>query len=378
MEHSPDGTQLVIVANAPGEAQAAALVDLEAVDPGSPGLATEVVWTSVRLGAAAAWNAGIRRAVAPVVVLVAPGTEPQADLLGAIVAALEDDTVAVAGPVGLVTDDLRRYEEAGDDATDVHAIAGAAIGFRRADYVARGPLDEYFVARRQPRRLVEPRAARPWLDDEDDEADEPADIVVDIADLPTPRRAVRVQSDDRSPRAAGDAPVNERLAKKNLYRLLKYYATRRDLLARLTRTIASCGEAITESLHPRYQGRGLADNIVPPAVWHSEASLPARRPLPAPPPILRPCVVGSASLPSSSGSPATATCGRPALASPSRSSASWIRPSRPRAPGGRLVANDLTRDDPLRDPFASSRRPPSTTGGWPLAGGIAVASSRSR
>ena len=232
VEHSPDGTQLVVVANAPGEAQAAALIDLEAAEPGSPGLATEVVWTSVRLGAAAAWNAGIRRAVAPVVVLVAPGTEPQADVLGAIVAALDDDTVAVAGPVGLVTDDLRRYDEAGDDATDVHAIAGAAIGFRRADYVSRGPLDEYFVLADSLDAWWSLVLRDPWLDDEDDEADEPADIVVDISDLPKPRRAVRVESEIVRHELAGDATVNERLAKKNRYRLLKYYATRRDLLAR--------------------------------------------------------------------------------------------------------------------------------------------------
>ena len=236
VEHAPDGTQLVVVANAPGEAQAAALVDLEAVEPGSPGLATEVVWTSVRLGVAAAWNAGIRRAVAPVVVLVAPGTEPMADLLGAIVGALEDDTVAVAGPVGLVTDDLRRYEDADDDATDVHAIAGAAIGFRRTDYVSRGPLDEYFVLGDSLDAWWSLVLRDPWLDDGDEEtdeaADEPADIVVDISDLPTPRRAVRVRSEIVRHELAGDAPVNERLAKKNRYRLLKYYATRRDLLAR--------------------------------------------------------------------------------------------------------------------------------------------------
>jgi hypothetical protein len=72
----------------------------------------------------------------------------------------------------------------------------------------------------------------PWLDDEDDEADEPTDIVVDSADLPTPRRAVRVQSEIVRHGLASDATVNERLAKKNRYRLLKYYATRRDLLAR--------------------------------------------------------------------------------------------------------------------------------------------------
>jgi hypothetical protein len=235
VEHAPDGMQLVIVANAPGEAQAAALADLDALEPGSPGVATEVVWTSVRLGAAAAWNAGIRRALAPVVVLVAPGTEPRSDIVGAIVAALENDSVGVAGPVGLVTDDLRRYEESDDDATDAHAIAGAAIGFRRADYVARGPLDEHFVVADSLDAWWSLVLRDPWLDDdenEDGEAEDPADVVVDLSALPRPRRAVRVQAEILRHQLAADVPHDERLAKKNRYRLLKYYATRRDLLAR--------------------------------------------------------------------------------------------------------------------------------------------------
>jgi len=235
VEHAPDGTQLVVVANAPGDAQAAALTDLEAAEPGAPGVATEVVWTSVRLGAAAAWNAGIRRAIAPLVVLVAPGTEPRADVIGPIVAALEDDTVAVAGPVGLVTDDLRRYDEAGADATDVHAIGGAVIGFRRADYVARGPLDEHFVVADSLDAWWSLVLRDPWLDDGEPDADDPqdpADVVVDLADLPTPRRAVQVHAEIIRHERTGAAPANERLAKKARYRLLKYYATRRDLLAR--------------------------------------------------------------------------------------------------------------------------------------------------
>ncbi len=82
--HSPDGTQLVVVANAPSDAQAAALAGLDAVDPGAPGIATEVVWTAARLGWAAALNAGIRRAVAPVVILLDTSVEPAGDLVSAL------------------------------------------------------------------------------------------------------------------------------------------------------------------------------------------------------------------------------------------------------------------------------------------------------
>src|SRR4030067_374940 len=64
---APDGPQLVVVANGSSDAQAAGLAALDAVDPGAPGISTEVVWTSERLGPAAALNAGLRRAAAPVV-----------------------------------------------------------------------------------------------------------------------------------------------------------------------------------------------------------------------------------------------------------------------------------------------------------------------
>ena len=146
---APAGTQLVIVANAPADADDAALAVLDALesaDPDAPGVATEVVRMAARVGAAEAWNAGLRRASAPIVVLLGQGVDVPASLVPAIVEALEDPSVAVAGPIGLVSDDLRAFHPAPPDAIDVDAIAGDAIGFRRADAAARGLLDEHFVA----------------------------------------------------------------------------------------------------------------------------------------------------------------------------------------------------------------------------------------
>jgi len=145
-EHAPDGTQLLIVADAPSTAQAAALEALGAVEPGAPGIGTEVIWTSERLGRAAALNAGIRRAAASVVVLLDETAEPAGDLISPLAAALADETVAVTGPWGVLADDpgsgnLRRLEPA---AGDVDAIDGACLAFRRADFAGRGPLDERF------------------------------------------------------------------------------------------------------------------------------------------------------------------------------------------------------------------------------------------
>ena len=147
-EHAPDGIQLVVVANAPSTAQAVALEALEAVDPGGPGIRTEVVWTSERLGHAAALNAGIRRAEAPTVVLLDETAQPAGDLITPLAELLADETVAVAGPWGVqVTDpasgNLRRLQPA---AGEVDAIDGSCLAFRRADYVERGPLDEQFRA----------------------------------------------------------------------------------------------------------------------------------------------------------------------------------------------------------------------------------------
>jgi hypothetical protein len=145
-EHAPDGTQLVIVANAPSTSQAVAVEALEAADSGAPGIGTEVVWTSERLGRAAALNAGIRRAAASVVVLLDETAEPTGDLITPLIQVLADETVAVTGPWGVQAEDpasgnLRRLEPA---AGEVDAIDGVCLAFRRADYAGRGPFDEQF------------------------------------------------------------------------------------------------------------------------------------------------------------------------------------------------------------------------------------------
>jgi cysteinyl-tRNA synthetase len=219
-EDSAAGTQLIVVANAPSEAQADALATLEAVDGARRGIVTEVVWTSARLGYAAALNAGIRRATAPVVVVLDTSIEVRGDLVSALVSALADPTVAVAGPFGLVSPDLRRFEEPPEGTVDVDAIEGYALAFRRADYVERGPLDEHFVFYRNLDiwwSLV--------LRDQPEDAHEDA----------PPRRAVRVTGVDvvrhehRGWSALSEDERN-RLSKRNFYRVLKRFASRRDLL----------------------------------------------------------------------------------------------------------------------------------------------------
>ncbi len=217
---SPAGTQIVIVANGESEAQAAALVALEAECPLAEGIALEVVWTSVRLGFAAALNAGIRRATAPVVLLVDASVEPETDLVTPLVSALGDPTVAVAGPFGIVSEDLRRFTEPSEGVVDVDAIGSYAMAFRRSDYTVRGPLDEHFAFFRN---------LDVWwsLVLRDQGEDEPDDA--------KPRRALRVggisirRHEHRGWASLADEE-RDRLSRKNFYRVLKRFASRRDLL----------------------------------------------------------------------------------------------------------------------------------------------------
>jgi GT2 family glycosyltransferase len=219
-DHAPDGTRVVVVANGATDAIETVAAALDAADPGAPGVITDLVRTSTRLGYAAALNAGIRRATAPLVLLLDPSVELVGDLVSAVAEALEDPTVAVAGPFGLVSDDLRSFRAAPAAALDTDAVEGVAIAFRRADYALRGPLDEHFT---------EQASLDTWwslvLRDQADDADE------DVA----PRRALQVGTGlvVRHPRPEPvDAPQPERdrQLRRNRYRFLKRFASRRDLL----------------------------------------------------------------------------------------------------------------------------------------------------
>jgi len=106
--------------------------------------ATEVV--PVRqgdLGFGAAQNEALAKATGTIVVLVDPSLELTGELLGPLVDALADPTVAVAGPFGLTTADLCDYEER--TAGDVAAIQGYCLAARRGDLLAIGGVQESFT-----------------------------------------------------------------------------------------------------------------------------------------------------------------------------------------------------------------------------------------
>jgi hypothetical protein len=207
---SPAGTSVVVVADGSSAEQATAL---DAIDIGGSG-ALEVIWTSDRLGHGAATNIGLRRASGGIVILLDTSIEPTGDVVTPLVDALEDPTVAVAGGWGIVSSDLRRFEEA--PAGDVDAIEGYLQAFRRDDAAERGPLDERF-------RFY--RNLDIWwslvLRDEG-EGSEPR-RAVRLADLPVTRHEHRGYS---------SLPESERdrQSKRNFYRIIDRFGARRDLL----------------------------------------------------------------------------------------------------------------------------------------------------
>ena len=95
------------------------------------------------LGFGVAQNRALAAATGRIVVLVDPSLELTGDLLTPLVAALDDPTVALAGPYGLTTADLCDFEEA--TSGDVAAIQGYCLAARRADLVAAGGVQERFV-----------------------------------------------------------------------------------------------------------------------------------------------------------------------------------------------------------------------------------------
>ncbi len=167
--HAPAGTQVIVVANDPSEAQAAGLAPEAADREPVGGVEPEVLRTSTRVGYAAALNIGLQRARGEFV-LMANGTAwPTGDAMTPLAAALADPGVAASGGYPLHSDAqgplrpnaLSRELAAataggdgdaagGDDATagttpQVVALEGAWLAFRRDDYRELGPLDERFV-----------------------------------------------------------------------------------------------------------------------------------------------------------------------------------------------------------------------------------------
>ena len=214
--HLGPGTGLIVVAD---DASAEQLAELEraALGGGSGGdeaiPRAEVLATSAPFGAAEGRNAGIRRASAAVVILLDAGAVASGDFVTPLVDVLSDPTVAVAGPWGLASGDGRRFQAAGPG--EVDAISLSCLAFRRDAYVARGPLD---------RRFQTDAYLDVWW----------SFVLRDAADEGAlHRRAVAVDGLPvaRAIDGAAGAPAGDRAARRNFYRLLDRFGSRRDLLS---------------------------------------------------------------------------------------------------------------------------------------------------
>jgi hypothetical protein len=103
----------------------------------------ERVRVSPDLGWAAARNAGLRRSAGAVVVIADGSVEAEGDALGPLVDALEDPTIGITGPFGLVTEDLREFRES--NGPDVDAIEAYLLAVRRDVLLLGVRLDERFA-----------------------------------------------------------------------------------------------------------------------------------------------------------------------------------------------------------------------------------------
>jgi hypothetical protein len=129
-------------ANEGGRSVQYVVADATDREPASWGDGVEVVWLEEGTGWGAARNAGLKRTRGRTVLVMDGSVEPTGDVFGPLESALADRAVGICGPYGIVTHDLRQFDEA--PAGDVDAIEGYLMALRRETLVAAGLFDEKF------------------------------------------------------------------------------------------------------------------------------------------------------------------------------------------------------------------------------------------
>ncbi|MFI5226607.1 MAG: hypothetical protein ACHQ3P_08030 [Candidatus Limnocylindrales bacterium] len=219
----PSEVDLVAVANGIGEE-----IERGGGD-GTDAARLEVVGTAGRFRIGAALNAGLRRSrgVTAIVLDSASGDDGRhvADLIawladggiGSLERSLVVPTAAIVGLTGYASDDLRRFTTS-DDREPV-AVGGSIVAFRRADLLARGPLDE---------RLGSQPAVDIWW----------SLVLRDEGEAQSPRRAVRLDEGPSHP-GLGASGDQARLPRRDAYRLADRFAGSPHLLPIRDRGAAS-------------------------------------------------------------------------------------------------------------------------------------------
>lgn len=128
--HQGDRSVQYLVANVTGQ------------DPSSFGEGVEVIPLVEGTGWGADRNAGLKRSLGRIVLVVDGSIEPDGDVLGPIEEALADPAVGVVGPFGIVTTNLQDFEAS--DGPEVDAIEGYLMAMRREVLLEVGLFDEKF------------------------------------------------------------------------------------------------------------------------------------------------------------------------------------------------------------------------------------------
>ncbi len=158
-------------------------------------------------GWGAARAAGLAAAAAPALLVLDGSVEPESDVLTTLLATVADPTVGVAGPFGIVTDDLREFRES--PGPEVDAIEGYCMAFRTEVIQQAGGFDPgfrfYRVADIDLSFRVRDRGLRAM-----------------VVDVPVRRHEHRMWS-------ATSEEERDRLSKRNFYRFLDRFRDRFDL-----------------------------------------------------------------------------------------------------------------------------------------------------
>ena len=119
------------------------VADVTGEDPGAFGQGVEVLALAPATGWAAAANAGLRRATGRIVIVMDGSIEASGDVFGPLETSLAEPALGIAGPFGIVTHDLRQFDQA-PGAGPCDAIEGYCMALRREVVAEVEGFDERF------------------------------------------------------------------------------------------------------------------------------------------------------------------------------------------------------------------------------------------
>jgi len=133
--------ELVIVDNGSTDATLGYLREIKRAGA-VEGLPAQVYFADHDMGFAAARNAQFHASLGQIIVQIDTSIELDGDIWSPVAALLAERTIGLVGPYGLVTQDLKEFQES--DGPDVDAIEGYLMAFRREELLEVGPADEKF------------------------------------------------------------------------------------------------------------------------------------------------------------------------------------------------------------------------------------------